>query len=293
MLDMGFIPDIEFICEKLPANRQTLLFSATMPPPIKKLADKFLTNPKSIEVARPATANVNIEQFKVKVSSREKRDTLVDLLRTDDVTSALIFANRKTTVRELNKSLKRMGFSTGEIHGDMDQSSRIAELDRFKSGEVNILVASDVAARGLDIKGVSHVFNYDTPWHPDDYVHRIGRTGRAGAKGRAFTLVTPEDAEAIGNVEKLTGMTVPVFETGGAEPERESPRDERARREERTRRDERPAREEPARRETSRAERAAPAKHRTPQRREPELAEADDSGEWNGPVPGFLGMSAL
>ncbi len=211
MLDMGFIPDIEFICEKLPANRQTLLFSATMPPPIKKLADKFLTNPKYIEAARPATANINIEQFKVKVSSRDKRDTLVSLLRSDDVTSALIFANRKTTVRELNKSLKRRGFSTGEIHGDMDQGSRIAELDRFKKGEINILVASDVAARGLDIKGVSHVFNYDTPWHPDDYIHRIGRTGRAGAKGKAFTMVTPEDAEAIANVEKLTGLAIAEF----------------------------------------------------------------------------------
>jgi superfamily II DNA/RNA helicase len=290
MLDMGFIPDIEFICEKLPANRQTLLFSATMPPPIKKLADKFLTNPKSIEVARPATANVNIEQFKVKTSSRGKRDTLVDLLRTDDVTSALIFANRKTTVRELNKSLKRMGFSTGEIHGDMDQSSRIAELDRFKSGEVNILVASDVAARGLDIKGVSHVFNYDTPWHPDDYVHRIGRTGRAGAKGRAFTLVTPEDAEAIGNVETLTTMKIPLFETSEAEPV--ASRDEgRPRREARPRRE----REERPRREKPQADRPAPEPRRSAPRREPEPepAEADEPGEWNGPVPDFLGMSAL
>jgi superfamily II DNA/RNA helicase len=289
MLDMGFIPDIEFICEKLPANRQTLLFSATMPPPIKKLADKFLTNPKSIEVARPATANVNIEQFKVRTSSRGKRDTLVDLLRTDDVASALIFANRKTTVRELNKSLRRMGFSAGEIHGDMDQSSRIAELDRFKSGEVNILVASDVAARGLDIKGVSHVFNYDTPWHPDDYVHRIGRTGRAGAKGRAFTLVTPEDAEAIANVETLTGMQIPVFEAGEAKPETE--REESPGREARPRRE----REERPRREKPQAERPAPEPRRAAPRPEPEPepAETDEPGEWNGPVPDFLGMSAL
>jgi superfamily II DNA/RNA helicase len=293
MLDMGFIPDIEFICEKLPANRQTLLFSATMPPPIKKLADRFLSNPKYIEVARPATANVNIEQFKVRVSSRDKRETLVSLLRADDVTSALIFANRKTTVRELNKSLKRAGFSTGEIHGDMDQSSRIAELDRFKTGTINILVASDVAARGLDIKGVSHVFNYDTPWHPDDYVHRIGRTGRAGAKGKAFTMVTPEDAEAIANVEKLTGMTIPQYRSDErqAEPERE--RDERPRREDRPGRDDTP-REERPRREKPRAERPAPERRPSPPaRREPELAEADEPGEWNGPVPGFLTMSAL
>jgi superfamily II DNA/RNA helicase len=299
MLDMGFIPDIEFICEKLPANRQTLLFSATMPPPIKKLADKFLTNPKSIEVARPATANINIEQFKVKVSSRDKRDTLISLLRTADVTSALIFANRKTTVRELNKSLKRAGFSTGEIHGDMDQGSRIAELDRFKKGEINILVASDVAARGLDIKGVSHVFNYDTPWHPDDYVHRIGRTGRAGAKGKAFTMVTPEDAEAIANVEKLTGLAIAEFgATNGesrqpqerqAEP-REAADEERPRRG-RSRRDK--PREEPVREDRPRSEKPAPARRSPAPRREPEPVDADDDGEWNGPVPGFLGRSAL
>ncbi|MGZ3233458.1 MAG: DEAD/DEAH box helicase [Croceibacterium sp.] len=309
MLDMGFIPDIEFICEKLPANRQTLLFSATMPPPIKKLADKFLTNPKYIEAARPATANINIEQFKVKVSSRDKRDTLVSLLRSDDVTSALIFANRKTTVRELNKSLKRLGFSTGEIHGDMDQGSRIAELDRFKKGEINILVASDVAARGLDIKGVSHVFNYDTPWHPDDYIHRIGRTGRAGAKGKAFTMVTPEDAEAIANVEKLTGLAIAEFgkvegdkrapqERPPAPRERDSedrPRRGRSRREEP--RQEQPPREvlreETPREELPRAEKPAAEKRAPARRREPEPAEADDDGEWNGPVPGFLGRSAL
>ncbi|HQE00049.1 MAG TPA: DEAD/DEAH box helicase, partial [Novosphingobium sp.] len=179
MLDMGFIPDIETICSKLPAQRQTLLFSATMPPPIKKLADKFLSNPKNIEVSRPASSNLNIAQHKVAVSTRGKREALRQLLRTDNVSTAIVFCNRKTTVRELAKSLKQNGFLAGEIHGDMDQSSRIAELDRFKAGTINILVASDVAARGLDVKGVSHVFNFDTPWHPDDYVHRIGRTGRA------------------------------------------------------------------------------------------------------------------
>jgi len=285
MLDMGFIPDIEFICEKLPATRQTLLFSATMPPPIKKLSDRFLSNPKYIEVARPATANVNIEQFKVKVGSRDKRDALVQLLRTDNVTSALIFANRKTTVRELNKSLKRSGFSTGEIHGDMDQSSRIAELDRFKKGDINILVASDVAARGLDIKGVSHVFNFDTPWHPDDYVHRIGRTGRAGAKGKAFTLVTPEDAEAIGNVEKLTGLIIPLHETAREprveQPAREEPRKERVEKPRRSERKTEPPREEPKRVEPSRAE------------PEPEREGESEPGEWNGPVPSFLTLSVV
>jgi superfamily II DNA/RNA helicase len=253
MLDMGFIPDIEFICSKLPETRQTMLFSATMPPPIEKLAKKFLTNPKRIEVSRAASTNADITAFKVPVKSRAKKDTLRWFLENDLVETAIIFANRKTTVRELNQSLTRFGFRSSEIHGDMEQSSRIKELERFKAGEVNILVASDVAARGLDIKGVSHVFNYDTPWHPDDYVHRIGRTGRAGAKGRAFTFVSEEDAEAISNVEKLTGSAIKVF---GKEDVRvdlseaiakaeaaqaEAPREER---EERAERPERPERSE-------------------------------------------------
>jgi superfamily II DNA/RNA helicase len=220
------------------------------------------------------------------------------------VTSALIFANRKTTVRELNKSLKRVGFSTGEIHGDMDQGSRIAELDRFKKGEINILVASDVAARGLDIKGVSHVFNYDTPWHPDDYVHRIGRTGRAGAKGKAFTMVTPEDAEAIANVEKLTGMAIAEYGASKAEPRqpeerqpapRERAADDRPRRGKSRReesREEEP-RVERAREERPRAEKPAREKRPPAPRRQPEPADAEDDGEWNGPVPGFLTTSAL
>jgi superfamily II DNA/RNA helicase len=209
MLDMGFIPDIEEICTKLPKQRQTLLFSATMPPPIKKLADKFLTNPKMIEVSRPASTNLNIKQYLVPVPSQTaKRDTLRRILAQEEVTNAIIFCNRKTTVRDLNKVLKQAGYKSGEIHGDMEQPQRLAELELFKSGAVTILVASDVAARGLDIKGVSTVFNYDAPWHPDDYVHRIGRTGRAGATGTAYTFVAPDDAENIVNIEKLTGQTI-------------------------------------------------------------------------------------
>ncbi|NOU03226.1 MAG: DEAD/DEAH box helicase [Novosphingobium sp.] len=314
MLDMGFIPDIETICSKLPATRQTLLFSATMPPPIKKLADKFLSNPKYIEVARPASTNTQIVQFKVPVaSSRVKRDALRELLRTDNVTTAMIFCNRKTTVRELAKSLKASGFSAGEIHGDMDQSARIAELDRFKDGTINILCCSDVAARGLDVKGVSHVFNFDTPWHPDDYVHRVGRTGRAGATGRAFTLIAPEDQEAIENVEKLTGGKLTVYELGGGtkaeaprgESRDEAPREDKPRRERAARkpREVDEARPERAPREVveARPERA-PRSERSPKpepRREKRATSAqikDDAGElgeWNGPVPGFLGVSAL
>jgi len=330
MLDMGFIPDIETICSKLPAQRQTLLFSATMPPPIKKLADKFLTNPKYIEVSRPASSNLNIAQHKVAVSTRGKREALRKLLHSDNVSTAMIFCNRKTTVRELAKSLKQHGFAAGEIHGDMDQSSRIAELDRFKAGQINILVCSDVAARGLDIKGVSHVFNFDTPWHPDDYVHRIGRTGRAGATGRAFTFVAPEDAEAIANVEKLTGLVIPVFSLGGAEA---PAGDERPARAEKGRRSassrsaparekqasekqasdkqasdkqasdkpsgEKRAGEKPGRkpRKDATQEVAAVADRPAEKPARPAKTQASarpgDDSEWNGPVPGFLGVSAL
>src|SRR6059058_4541022 len=208
MLDMGFIPDIEEICSKLPKSRQTLLFSATMPPPIQKLAAKFLNDPKRVEVARPATANVNIEQRLVEVSPDKKKDALRDILRHEEFRNAIIFCNRKTTVRELARSLKRSGFSVGQIQGDMEQAARIAEFDRFKSGEITILVASDVAARGLDVKGVSHVINFDVPWQPDDYIHRIGRTGRAGMTGIAITLAGREDREAIDRIEKLIGHKI-------------------------------------------------------------------------------------
>src|SRR5215208_6184739 len=209
MLDMGFIPDIEEICSKLPKNRQTLLFSATMPPPIQKLAAKFLNDPKRVEVARPATANVNIEQRLVEVPAGKKKDALRDILRHEEFRNAIVFSNRKTTVRELASSLKRSGFSVGQIQGDMDQSVRIAEFDRFKNDEITVLVASDVAARGLDVKGVSHVINFDVPWQPDDYIHRIGRTGRAGMTGIAITLATRADAEAVAGIEKLIGHKIP------------------------------------------------------------------------------------
>lgn len=214
MLDMGFIPDIEKICTKLPSNRQTMLFSATMPPPIKKLSDQFLNSPKYIEVARPATANVNIEQSLVDVAPRQKRSKLRELLEKENVSMGIVFCNRKTTVRELNKSLKRHGYRSGEIHGDIDQASRQAELEAFKNGDINLLIASDVAARGIDVKGISHVFNFDAPMHPDDYVHRIGRTGRAGAKGKAFTFVTRSDAEAVENIEKLLGSKITLLSSG-------------------------------------------------------------------------------
>ncbi|HEX6217947.1 MAG TPA: DEAD/DEAH box helicase [Sphingomicrobium sp.] len=278
MLDMGFIPDIEEICSKLPKSRQTLLFSATMPPPIQKLAAKFLTDPKRVEVARPATANINIEQRVVEVRADKKKDALRDILRHEEFKNAIIFCNRKTTVRELTTSLKRSGFAVGQIQGDMEQSDRIAEFERFKSGEITILVASDVAARGLDVKGVSHVINFDVPWQPDDYIHRIGRTGRAGMKGIAITLATREDAEAVAAIEKLTGMKIA---RAGGEEKAEPAREKAA----------------PKRSEKKKAEPKEPAKSEPKPAPEPKPARSpvveDIADDWNGPLPGFLSNSAV
>ncbi|QLC23710.1 DEAD/DEAH box helicase [Parasphingopyxis algicola] len=294
MLDMGFIPDIESICQKLPANRQTLLFSATMPPPIKKLSDKFLNNPKQIEVARPATAATNIAQRLVETSARTKKTTLKKLLRSEDISTAIIFSNRKTTVRDLQKDLQQAGFKAGQIHGDMSQPERMKELDLFKAGEINILVASDVAARGLDIKGVSHVFNYDAPWHPDDYIHRIGRTGRAGATGTAITLVTPADAEAIENIEKLTGQTIDRGDAGKGKPapkaddtgSEEAARDEKPKSKAKSRTRSKPKSDS---KDRPKPEKAKPKKAETPKRQEAPKPEEDDE-DWNGPMPGFLNV---
>ena len=219
MLDMGFIPDIEEICTKLPAVRQTLLFSATMPGPIKKLADRFMSDPKQIEVARPASTNASIAQFIVETTVRGKRATLRKLLADPEVKNAIVFCNRKKDVRELADVLKKAGLSAGQIHGDMEQADRIRELDRFKSGAIVVLVASDVAARGLDVPGVSHVINYDVPHHAEDYVHRIGRTGRAGLTGIAYTLFTPEEADNLHEVEKLIGHKVPRHGANAAVPD--------------------------------------------------------------------------
>jgi superfamily II DNA/RNA helicase len=285
MLDMGFIPDIEEICSKLPASRQTLLFSATMPPPIQKLASKFLKEPKRVEVARPATANVNIDQRLVEVKAADKRETLRKLLREEGVKTAIIFSNRKSTVRELTTSLRRARFAAGQIHGDMDQSDRIAELDRFKSGEINILVASDVAARGLDVKDVSHVFNFDVPWQPDDYIHRIGRTGRAGAKGIAITLATREDSDQVAAIEKLLGQKIRRLGAKETEPERKSEPEKKAQPQPKSgqERKSEPKREHP---------KPSPVKAEQPRRPEKPKEPVDPDSDWNGPMPSFLSVSA-
>src|ERR1700687_4865642 len=217
MLDMGFIPDIERICKMIPFTRQTLFFTATMPPEIRRITETFLHNPEKIEVSRPATTAVGVAQFQVAVGreTHEKRETLRQLLRdAKDLQNAIIFCNRKREVALLHKSLQKHGFSVGALHGDMDQSARTAALDQFRKGEIPLLVASDVAARGLDIPAVSHVFNFDVPHHADDYVHRIGRTGRAGRAGTAISIVAPLDQKSIVAIEKLIGQTIPRADSG-------------------------------------------------------------------------------
>jgi superfamily II DNA/RNA helicase len=216
MLDMGFIPDIERICKLVPFTRQTLFFTATMPPEIRRITEQFLHNPVRVEVSRPATTVATTSQFVVRVGREphEKRDMLRQLIRSaEGLNNGIIFCNRKRDVATLFRSLLRHGFSVQALHGDMDQPARTAALDQFRKGEVSLLVASDVAARGLDIPAVSHIYNFDVPLHPDDYVHRIGRTGRAGRSGTAITMVAgANDAKAVAAIEKLIGQPIPSMD---------------------------------------------------------------------------------
>ena len=225
MLDMGFIPDVERIVGLLPPLRQTLFFSATLSDDIKKLSDKFVSNPKVIEVAPPASTADTVAQHLVWTSPRGKREALRDLLRSEDVKNAVIFCNRKRDISTLVTSLKRHEFSAVALHGDMTQSARLEALQSFKDGEVPLMIASDVAARGLDIAGLSHVFNFDVPGNAEDYVHRIGRTGRAGKSGRAFTIAAGEDdRKYVGAIEKLIGKAIPLTEDGETAPAKSADR---------------------------------------------------------------------
>ncbi|MFT4149565.1 MAG: DEAD/DEAH box helicase [Paracoccaceae bacterium] len=221
MLDMGFIPDIERIFQLTPMSRQTLFFSATMAPEIERITNTFLSNPAKIEVARQATASTTIEQKLISFtptrkdrSFTEKRAVLRALIRAEGegCTNAIIFCNRKMDVDVVAKSLKSHGFNAAAIHGDLDQSQRMRTLDSFRDGSLQLLVASDVAARGLDIPSVSHVFNFDVPSHPEDYVHRIGRTGRAGRLGKAFTISVPSDEKYLTNIQNLVKQDIPKGE---------------------------------------------------------------------------------
>ncbi|QDG77553.1 DEAD/DEAH box helicase [Labrenzia sp. PHM005] len=211
MLDMGFIPDIERICKLIPFTRQTLFFSATMPPEIQRLTETFLQNPARIEVAPTSSTSENVAQ-RLKASASkdyDKRATLRELLEdAEDLKNAIVFCNRKRDVSTLFRSLERHEYNVGALHGDMDQRTRMMMLENFRKGNIKLLVASDVAARGLDIPEVSHVFNYDIPINAEDYVHRIGRTGRAGRSGTAYTLVTDSDQKYLKAIEELTKQSI-------------------------------------------------------------------------------------
>ena len=231
MLDMGFIPDVERIVTFIPRSRQTLFFSATMPPEIRRLADAFLTNPRELSVSPPATPAETVVQALVMVrhgdrpggGQKEKRAALRRLVKAEQVKNALVFCNRKRDVGIVHRSLVRHGFNAAQLHGDMAQSARMETLERFKNGDFQLLVCSDVAARGLDIVNMSHVLNFDVPSHAEDYVHRIGRTGRAGLTGHAFTIATPEDSKYLAAITRLIGKKIPFVGSeapaaGGPEP---------------------------------------------------------------------------
>ena len=228
MLDMGFIPDIERIVKLVPFTRQTLFFSATMPKEIQRLVDQFLHLPVRVEAQPPSSTAETIDQKLVLAPAEErgKRAKLREVIdaRKDAITNAIIFANRKKTVGILVKSMLKHGYSAGALHGDMDQYERLETLQKFRDNEITYLIASDVAARGLDIPAVSHVFNFDVPVSPEDYVHRIGRTGRAGRKGEAITLVTPEDFRAIAAITGLIGKDIPWEGEAPSEEEIEAAR---------------------------------------------------------------------
>ncbi len=218
MLDMGFIPDIERIFKMTPFTRQTLFFSATMPAEIQRIVDTFLHNPVRVEVARPTSTAETVEQFVLKLErsdARHKHEALRRLIDQEQVRNAIIFCNRKRDVDRLAAFLIKARYNAAPIHGDLPQSVRTRTLERFRNGELSLLIASDVAARGLDIPKVSHVFNYDVPIHPEDYIHRIGRTGRAGQKGRALTLATPLDDKALQAVQALIGRQLPLVGRSG------------------------------------------------------------------------------
>ena len=219
MLDMGFIPDVERIVSYLPVMRQTLFFSATLSEEIQKIGKKFVMNPKIIEVAKPATTADTVSQRLIWTKTREKREVLRGLLRRETLQNAVIFCNRKRDIATLLSSLKRHDFNAAALHGDMTQSARLGALSDFKEGRVTLLIASDVAARGLDIPSVSHVFNFDVPSNAEDYVHRIGRTGRAGRTGAAFTIAaTEDDKKYLQAIETLIGEPIKLDGQAGPAP---------------------------------------------------------------------------
>tara|TARA_B100000315_G_C14590733_1_gene595626 strand:+ start:4404 stop:5783 length:1380 start_codon:yes stop_codon:yes gene_type:complete len=296
MLDMGFIPDVEKIVSLLPKIRQTLFFSATMPPEIKRLADAFLMNPKEITVAPPATPVATITQGLYMVDHRskrdlsglqkKKRDALRQIIKQEDVKNALVFCNRKKDVDVVNKSFLKHGFNSATLHGDMVQSARMETMAKFKAGEYDYLICSDVAARGLDIDDLSHVFNFDVPMHAEDYVHRIGRTGRAGKQGHAFSIAWREDKKFIDAIERLIGKEIPRLEIDSAKTVEKDAEPEVDVKKERKSRSKRATPKKAATSEKA-------AKKTTPRRKPKKQVEeniADDTAVdgWGDHVPAFL-----
>jgi len=227
MLDIGFLPDLQRILSYLPKQRQTLLFSATFSPEIKKLAQSYLQDPLLVEVARPNATATKVEQVFYLTSDDDKRAVVLKVLRDRGIKQAIVFVNSKLGAARLARSFERDGLRTTALHGDKSQDERLKALEAFKGGAVDVLVATDVAARGLDIADLPAVFNFDVPFNAEDYIHRIGRTGRAGASGLAVTLVTRSDARLIGDIEKLLKKTIeytPIEVADEREPDRERPR---------------------------------------------------------------------
>ena len=299
MLDMGFIPDVEKIVSVIPQIRQTLFFSATMPPEIKRLADLFLINPKEITISPPSTLGKTISQGLLMIShtnkrdmanlQKKKREKLRKLIVQENVKNALIFCNRKKDVDILNKSFKKHGFNSAALHGDMVQSARMQTMEKFKAREFDFLICSDVAARGLDIDQLSHVFNFDIPTHPEDYVHRIGRTGRAGKHGRAISLAWREDGKYIKSIEQLTGKPIPrieIFIQENLTQLEQNGVDNQLRKSDKAAIGTDKSDKTPSKQDTT----IKKKNKRTPQLKEPnndeELAEQDQ--KWNGHMPAFL-----
>ena len=291
MLDMGFIPDVERIAKLTPFTRQTLFYSATMPPEIKRLTEQFLQAPVQVEVSRPATAAETITQIAVTVPGGDwsKRESLRRLIREDGVKNAIVFCNRKRDVDTLAKSLQKHGFSAAPLHGDLDQPVRTRTLDAFRNGEILILVASDVAARGLDIPAVSHIFNFDVPLQPEDYVHRIGRTGRAGRQGHAVTLVSPRDEKYMTGIEKLAGKKIDRRIMEGLPEEMQRSDAKRPRRASENRKPRKDRRPQPVQTATSASRAPQPAQAAEPARPAPQPAALPISGTRDASqLPAFL-----
>lgn len=289
MLDMGFIPDIERICKLIPFTRQTLFFSATMPPEITRLTEQFLHTPERIEVAQASSTARTITQRLVKSASKpwDKRAVLRQLIEAegDELKNAIIFCNRKRDVSELSRSLIKYDFNAGALHGDMDQHARMTMLANFKDGKLKLLVASDVAARGLDIPDVSHVFNFDVPTHSEDYVHRIGRTGRAGRQGKAFTIVTKNDLKYVQAIEKMSGEDIAWLDGEPtwtqAEPAQDNAKAEKAKPERTAKKDSTEKRKSPTADKQSTAEKKPSEKDKKSQQAETTMGFGDD-------IPAFM-----